>query len=935
MRWMSRGAAALATLASGSALEVGDVAPGLGLPGSDGKVHSLAEHRDKVGHRGGAPGARRLRRDQADPDEQDDDRTRCEPARGVPDRAGRAIVLPGPTRLLALALAVGGCSNAARLELLAPEGWVSALVAIDDTSGRALLAHDGPSALVLQHPEGQDVDVVALFYRQPLSQLSLVAGAIELSGTAERPAPASDLDGAARAIVGGDLGAQEIVGASDVRRDRVRLPFLTDAGCALDGRCMERTNIDATCIERCAVSGEVDVEPPRPPAPPLLTPCAMGWTEIDAECVPPSLPPRATCAPGEVQHFGASICAPIGHACPAGEWPAAIPSGVPLRFVHPARAVGPGGEASFATIADALVNAPDDTVVLLSRGEHAGGFVLAGPTIIGACARDTVIQLPSRLRITSGRLEDLTVRGGTADDAAIDVAAGGRGSLAGIVIETAGVVSFGQLEADDVLLRDMTARAIWIDGAGSADLSRIVIERGGSESILSNGAGARIDVRGLVVTSPTETSVAVYAGAALHVAGAHLLGAYLKAERSASLEMEDVFASDGGSPDINVIEARSGSTVVARRVSIDRPVLRAIDVSGARLSFEDGWIRDGGETDDRTLIDVTDGATLTLSRSTISDFDLRAIGVYEAGTSASLADLHIRSARGFERRGAIGVAVDRGRLTAARLSMRDLSGSAIRVVQSGTATVTDLRLDHVVRAVPLDASDGLSARQGGRLTIRRADVRQVHGSAVVAEDGQVWLEDLRAIGPSEDMLGGTGIDVVREGSLIGQRMWISGGSGAGLRVAEASRASLSDLRIDDVVRIGLTVNQSQCDVVRFVIARVGSRGLDVRESSQVDVRDGTITAITPHETDRGYGARVVNGSRLRMSGVAVTEAADAAIFLEFIAGFVSELPFVELEDVTLARSGFGVRTSISVGREAAPNFTRVRFIGNVVDVVAN
>jgi len=141
-----------------------------------------------------------------------------------------------------------------------------------------------------------------------------------------------------------------------------------------------------------------DAGPLSPASPPVLTPCPEGWTEAPSPSGVTTCEPwsgeLADCGPGLAHFPGEAGCTPVGSPCPAGDWPADLPTDGALLHVQPGSVGGDGTPGRpFGTIAEAAAGAAPGTIIALSRGVFTGNVTIgAGVALWGACAAETTLR---------------------------------------------------------------------------------------------------------------------------------------------------------------------------------------------------------------------------------------------------------------------------------------------------------------------------------------------------------------------------------------------------------------------------------------------------------------------------------------------------------------------------------------------------------------
>ncbi|MCC7541059.1 MAG: DUF1565 domain-containing protein [Deltaproteobacteria bacterium] len=320
------------------------------------------------------------------------------------------------------------------------------------------------------------------------------------------------------------------------------------------------------------------IEPPAPPAPPDPT-CADRWTPTSsppaagAVCSPWPAGGQASCPPGEAHFPGTPGCVPIGSDCPVDGWPAAV-SGAATVYVRGDAAAGGSGtrDDPFVTIAAALADVTSGTTVAIARGRYDEAPIVVpdGVTLLGACARDTVLgadttREPTTPMIDAGDgavvIRDLTLEGPEVDD---------EGAWTGIG------VGGGSLTVESVVIGRVAQLAIGGD-VGSTLIVRDVLVSG----VRSGGTrGAGVAVGLIEATATVERLVAEgTSGAALYAAGTD---ARLDVSDFALRDVRPTRFGEGGWG----VTAERGAEVVVRRGAITGAVGAGIGANGAHIDAE-------------------------------------------------------------------------------------------------------------------------------------------------------------------------------------------------------------------------------------------------------------------------------------------------------------------------------------------------------------
>jgi len=567
-----------------------------------------------------------------------------------------------------------------------------------------------------------------------------------------------------------------------------------------------------------------------PPAPPALTPCPTGWREVGGdpiECDPWPDTGRADCT-GATAHFpGGAGCEPIGAVCPEGDFPADLPASSPILYVR-AGAPEPGAgteEQPFATIATAMLAAPEGAIVALAKGTYAEAVrPRARVTLWGACAAETRIEVGSA-SLSGDQIVTITepgvaIRNVTISGAREGIAvAGPRGDaeISGVLVDRAtragiAVGPSARVTGTNVVVRD-TQVALGAYGYGLAvgpgstvDLSRVALERNTSSAMS-------------VLSADVSLGDVVLAGS-------------LPQPRDGQLGVG--------------VEALGAAHVTLRRAAIEGNAQRAVYAyePGTSVTIEDGVLRatrPGGGSEGRGLF-AHGGAHFALDRVLVADSHEVAILLTETGTSAELRDVLVRDVapRESDDLGGAGVALLSGsQATLERVVVRAAREIGVAISGGSSVSVTDLVVrDIESRQADGDFGTGLHAQGGASIEATRVRIERTRQSGVTAiEPGsRVVLSDVEVLDVRETAcaaeacpeLGiGDGVLVAIEADVVLTRFRVSAVARAGVHVGGGTM----DLHEGEIVNnpIGAAVQVPGFDVTRLqdrVLYRGNARNLE-------------------------------------------------------------------------------------------------------------
>jgi hypothetical protein len=572
-------------------------------------------------------------------------------------------------------------------------------------------------------------------------------------------------------------------------------------------------------------------------APVTLTPCRPGWREVEVdgqvECdaYPEGGPEE--CGAGEAHFVGEPGCRPVGDPCPTGRFADAVSAGEASVYVDGSAA--PGGDGSFSAPLSSLsqvswTSLSTGDVVALAKGSYDGTLPLrAGVTVVGACARDTIltgVDAPVPAVITSSSSgEPAVVRNLTISDApqlGAVVRSGRALSLEGVVVSgTLGgaVVSLegAHLGLTDVVLSDVVASAgiggyaIQVMGASLA-AERVVVRRAAVVAVALISPETEVEMRDVAISSTEPDS-------------SGQLGRGIFASGGAQLTASGLYFRDNHS--LNIDATGEGTTIV-------------LEDSLLANTLSTG--RDGGGG-----INLEDGAELTATRTTVAETMDNALFA-ETGASLLLQDVLIRDAeprpstlllgRGIELRA-------NAQLVANRVLVTRAHEIGVFVDEGSTAEVTDLQISDVA-ARPSDSAAGVGivVSEGARLTATRLLCERTHtGGVLVSDSGsRADLTDtvIRDVYVAENTSkGGRGIQVQLGAELGGQRVRVERVAEFGIAAVDGTTAELSDLVISNVTTApcaasgcrrfahGMAALSSTLDVARFTVEDIALCGVFV------------------------------------------------------------------------------------------------------------
>jgi hypothetical protein len=458
-------------------------------------------------------------------------------------------------------------------------------------------------------------------------------------------------------------------------------------------------------------------EPPIEPV--TLTPCPDGWREVaDGDlvvCDPYPESGVASCDPGEEHFPGEPGCAPVGDPCPAGEFPADLPS----ENVVYVRAGATGGDGSLASPYGSLsevdwVSLGAGETLALAKGTYGGSVPLrAGARVVGACAAETILTgadpaVNAVVTVTSrgdpAIVENVTIRDPPQSGC---IALGGFSlRLDGVVVEGAGPFGIGasagaSIDATHVVVRG-TRRApgtrstgVYSGGGAAVTIDRAVISDSAEDGVIADDVGSVV----------TLTNAATRRNGSFGLAA--IRGATASVERA-------IFEGEGDA----AVFTREESQVSLRDVVIRDTTLGRTGMEG------------------RAVL-VASGAHVEIARSTLERNQIVTIdvdGAFGDGPSATLNDVVIRDTRAIDGYGRGISAQVGGRVEGSRVAfVRNGGESAVALGDAAEIMLTDVVVrDGEGSPTELSGARGLSAALGGHLDVSGAIIERAQDFAVFA-----------------------------------------------------------------------------------------------------------------------------------------------------------------------------------------------------------
>ncbi len=548
--------------------------------------------------------------------------------------------------------------------------------------------------------------------------------------------------------------------------------LLVSAGCA-----------DSAPSIDTPVPGSPASEIARAAAVPLLTPCRAGHSLVLAggvdACAPFAGADTPSCEDGRAPFVDGNGCAPVGPACPIGDFSQALPRSRPVLYVRTGDQGDGSRENPFGRIADAIAHAVPGDVIALARGEYSEEIAMPdGVSLQGACAAETILM-----------------PGASSDDAAITVRDArnvevrdltiGPSSRMGILVES------GALTLEHVVVQGTTALGVLI-GRGArfhaTDLVVRDIEPDGDGTLgIGLGAllGANVEARRLVVAGARLAGVfaadanthmrlesALIEGTIVEAASerggvgidAHdgaevtLIGGLLRHNRQSAIagsgEGTHVIALDSsieatyaaaGDADVGAVYAGEGATATLTRVRLAGNLGRGLRADGATLELEDVLVLATEPAADQQLGRALEATAANVRASRVLLAGASDVGMLLAdATDATLADVVVRDVSPrVDGRFGNGIVVEAGSVAnGERIAVVNARRVGIGAYGEGSFTaLTDVHIEEIGADVCVDgvacerAGHGVGAYMGAAIELGRAFIEGSAGCGAHVGDG--------------------------------------------------------------------------------------------------------------------------------------------------------------------------------------------------------
>ncbi|MBW2263709.1 MAG: right-handed parallel beta-helix repeat-containing protein [Deltaproteobacteria bacterium] len=568
------------------------------------------------------------------------------------------------------------------------------------------------------------------------------------------------------------------------------LPCILAFGCS--GGPKPDTDAGDTSTDGTDVAEEflVSVEPPAPPALPVLTPCPDGWREVEdtetgvVACDPWPETGHEDCGPGEAHFPGEPGCATVGDPCPSGIWPEGLPTDRHVVYVDASASSGGDGtqDTPYSTIIDGLRDTAPESIVALAKGTHEACLRMPpGRTLWGACAAETTVTCPTPEH-PSGTIvvleRDVEIRNLTVSGERTGIWVNGPDSsctIDGVVVSgTQGggiaVVDICEVIVQNYLARDIRpltstgrfGRGIYVAAGGTATVTRAVIERASNMGIFVAEAGSNLTIEDAAVLDTAPSPLLDEGGEGLLVG----LDGRIDASRivfegnswaasyasTGTMNLSDCVIRDtasrsGYDDEGHGIVARASSTVNVSRCLVERNRQTGIVYEASIGTLEDIVVRNTlpQEVSDEwgRGLNIQDGSDVTVLRALFHENHDN--GIVVGSNTASFTDVTISSTLPRVSDGMFGQGLyvhELATVTGERMLFTGNRNAAL-VVVGGTATITDLE---VMDTLPVESEAiqglGIIVIYGGSLDLTRASIHDNHEYGLVFEESTGTLQDL-------------------------------------------------------------------------------------------------------------------------------------------------------------------------------------------------
>ena len=650
--------------------------------------------------------------------------------------------------------------------------------------------------------------------------------------------------------------------------------------------------------------------------------CPAGWSAVPALtdgsgaenppeglpqfhiCEPPPLP--ADCPAGTYARLGSATCQPLGTACPAAaeRWPdeATLRAHAPA-FTGPivyaaadGAADGAGTRQSPRPLGAAALRAAQTGLVALALGAYNTPVRLdRSVALVGACVAGTTLAsdqpsdsagvvdiasaapaLLANLSIT-GERPGLTIAPGSESPHTIAALAIVGVRTVGLLVNGAQAVTLAQLRIDGTRAAEARTfgRAIALTDGATMEASDLTLLGNRDIALSLDGTGTSITASRLLVGATIERLTDGLFGRAID----------LRAGATATLNEAELL----GNREVAIAADGANTSLTATDLILSSTLARARDSAAGRG------------------LQLTNGATATLTRATIADHLDLALSVDGAGTRATLQKVVVRNTRGALRTGAngYGASITGGAILEASSTLITGSHSA-GLLASGLRTRLTLA-DSLVASTEPDsdgAGNGIAVESGAIADLRRTLLWGNTEAALFATgSSRVELDDLTATAtrsnPS-DGRAGLGIWLQDGATLVADRLLLRGNRFAGLYATGTGTTARATQMVvagtlpqagDGRGGVGLFVTEgATAELDAAALLANHELGLLVSDRATATLRDAVVADTQPRTNGlHGGGAEVQTGAALRLErallqrnrgvGLLVTDARTSLTFV--------------------------------------------------------
>jgi hypothetical protein len=530
------------------------------------------------------------------------------------------------------------------------------------------------------------------------------------------------------------------------------------------------------------------------------------------------LPPKA-CSGATLEVLGRSDCQPIGDCN-------AFPPANATIFVSAAYAPAQLDSTHFASVREAVINAPADAVVAVESGTYKESILVSkGVTIVGRCAEKVIMQTAdegkSGLFVESipgaVKVSGLTFRG---FPGGLAIGGGSNVTLDSVLVEDSSIAGGLVSRAANLTMRHSAVRGTR-SAAGESQGAGLRIQKDSQlvleDSVLADNAMGNLQV---LVDGSAHVVRSVLRDGQLLTEGenAGKIGAGAMVREGGNLTIEQSVVRDNFSDGIIVSNGASAKTPRANctiRDSVFRFTKVDPNLTGRDLEVD----ADSTAQIENTTVHLRDEVGLFATKAT-SLLQIRDVTVIGSSTETSP-------------RVAAVLATEGGHIDASSIAMLSIHSDGL--VSQSSATVTAegflVRDGLLVAGTRREGAFGGWVDTKGTLVAKRGFIERAAGAALGASDGTATFEDVVISDTQPDNFGGDGLAVtVQDGALIElTRAAMLRNHEASIVVFEDSKLRLRDTTISETGRVGGS-NPGGHGVLLFGGSRADIAGTTIHKS---------------------------------------------------------------------------------------------------------